>query len=239
MAAALCWRRVRKLLPASVAPPVQVPEPPPLAEALAPAPDQNLVTDARGIAAAQRMLILLGYDLKADGVMGPATRKAIISFQKDHAMAEDGRLTISLVDRLKIMTAELSRPGMATVAVGDALFYSDGSMEVAPSAKSVPWEPRKGSRALVAARPATAGWPAEARAGLDWAVTHALDMPGPAVDWSSTGVNARFEIRTYAALTPRERHWPARTHRPVIALKCDRATSAIPPSPALMPRACG
>lgn len=190
--------------PAPVAPPVQVPEPPPLAEALPPAPDQNLVTDARGIAAAQRMLILLGYDLKADGLMGPATRKIILAFQKDHGMAEDGRLTISLVERLKIMTAELSRPGMATVAAGDSLIYSDGSVEVAASAKSVPWEPRKGSRALVAARPATADWPAEARAGLDWAVTHALDMPGPAVDWSSTGVNARFEIRTYAALTPRE-----------------------------------
>ena len=183
-----------------------IPEPPPMPPAmLAPPADLDLISDARGIAAAQRMLILLGYDVgKADGVMGPATRKVIMTFQKDHGMTEDGRLTTSLVERLKIMTAELSRPGMATVAAGDTLIYSDGVVEVAAAAKMVSWEPRKGSRALVAARPSTQNWPAEAKAGLDWAITHALDMPGPALDWSSTGVDARFEIRTYPSLTPRE-----------------------------------
>lgn len=191
--------------PAPAAPVVQVPQPPPLAAALPPAPDQDLVTEPRAIAAAQRMLILLGYNVgKPDGVMGPATRKVLIAFQKEHGLAEDGRLTISLVERLKVMTAELSRPGMATVAAGDSLVYSDGTIEVAAAAKSVSWEPRKGSRILVAARPSTADWPAEAKAGLDWAVTHALDVQGPPVDWSSTGVNARFEIRTYPTLTPRE-----------------------------------
>src|SRR5262252_7126367 len=54
-------------------------------------PSQNLVTDERAVAAAQRALTLLGYTTgKSDGVMGPATRRAIQAFQKDHGIAEDG-----------------------------------------------------------------------------------------------------------------------------------------------------
>ena len=61
-------------------------------------------------------------------------------------------------------------------------------------------------RALVAVRPAMGSWPAAAKAGLDWALTHALDTPASAapLKWSSTGVEEEFEIRTYASLTARE-----------------------------------
>lgn len=190
-------------------PVVSIPEPPPapvpVAAVPAPAPDLDLVTDPRAIAAAQRALNLLGYDVgKPDGVMGPATRHVLIAFQKDHGLTEDGRLTLSIVERLRILTTELSRPVIVAVAPGDTLLYSDGTAEVAAAERSVPWEQRKGAASLVAVRPSTAGWPAEAKAGLDWAVTHALDVSGPPLEWSSTGVAVRFEIRTYPALTPRE-----------------------------------
>ena len=39
-----------------------------------------------------------------------------------------------------------------------------------------------------------AGWPEAASAGLDWAISHALDAPGSSVKWSSTGVDKNFEI---------------------------------------------
>jgi hypothetical protein len=190
----------------TIVPPVaEPPAPPAVAAVPSPASDRDVVTDPRAIAAAQRALVLLGYDVgKPDGVAGPATRKVIIAFQKDHALTEDGRLTFSLADRLKTMVAELSRPVIVAVAPGDSLMYSDGTVEVVHAERSVPWDQDNGARSLVAARPSTAGWPAEAQAGLDWAVTHALDVPGPPVEWSSTGVAARFVIRTYPSLSPRE-----------------------------------
>lgn len=198
---AACSQSPKPALPPVVAPP----PPAPVAAVLPPAPDLDLVTDPRAIAAAQRALNLLGYDVgKPDGVIGPATRRVLLAFQKDHGLTEDGRLTLSIVERLKILTAELSRPVMVAVAPGDTLHYSDGTVEVAAAERSLPWEQRKGAASLVAARPSTAGWPAEAKAGLDWAVTHALDVSGPPLEWSSTGVTARFEIRTYPTLTPRE-----------------------------------
>jgi peptidoglycan hydrolase-like protein with peptidoglycan-binding domain len=186
-------------------PVIQPPPPPPVAALPPPAPDQDLVTDPRAIAAAQRALGLLGYDVgKADGVAGPATRKIILAFQKDNALAEDGRLTFALAERLKTMVAELSKPVTVAIGPGDTLIYSDGSVEVAAAERTVPWDQHEGAKSLVAIRPATTGWPAAARAGLEWATTHALDVAGPPVQWSSTGVSERFEIRTYPTLSPRE-----------------------------------
>jgi len=58
---------------------------------------------------------------------------------------------------------------------------------------------------LVAIRPSTAGWPPAARAGLDWATSHALEVAGgPPVAWSSTGVEQHFEIHATPVLSPRE-----------------------------------
>jgi len=69
---------------------------PPVSTARIPLPplahDPALITNERGILAAQRALTELGYNSgEADGVIGPATRRAIQAFQKDHALAEDGR----------------------------------------------------------------------------------------------------------------------------------------------------
>jgi peptidoglycan hydrolase-like protein with peptidoglycan-binding domain len=59
---------------------------------------------------------------------------------------------------------------------------------------------------LVAVRPFTGDWPAAARTGLDWALTHALsDMPaGTPVQWSSTGVTPHFEIKAGVKLPGQE-----------------------------------
>jgi peptidoglycan hydrolase-like protein with peptidoglycan-binding domain len=52
------------------------------------------------------------------------------------------------------------------------------------------------SRDLVAVSPGELGWPPEARTGLEWAVSHALDAEpdGQAVPWQSSAVAARFVI---------------------------------------------
>lgn len=52
------------------------------------------------------------------------------------------------------------------------------------------------SRDLVAVSPGELGWPPEARTGLEWAVSHALDgdSGGQAVPWQSSAVAARFII---------------------------------------------
>ena len=64
--------------PARAAPVVAPPPPAPVAAVQPPAPDPDLVADPRAIAAAQRALNLLGYDVgKPDGVIGPATRRVI------------------------------------------------------------------------------------------------------------------------------------------------------------------
>ncbi|HEX4270563.1 MAG TPA: peptidoglycan-binding protein [Rhizomicrobium sp.] len=173
---------------------VQVKRPPP------PTPDLGILSDQPAIAAAQRALNQIGYDAgKPDGVAGPATRRAILAFEKDHGLTEDGRLTAALADNLKTV----SEVAALTVAAGDTLVYSDGAVEVVAAERDVQWEQRDGARSLVAIRPSTANWPPAARAGLDWATTYALELPAasPPVQWSSTGVGEHFEIRTAAVLS--------------------------------------
>ncbi len=191
--------------PAPVA--AAAPLPPPAPVVTAPKIDHELVSDERAIAAAQRALSQLGYDAgKADGVGGPATRRAILAFQKDHDLAQDGRLTFAVAEKIRAaLQAESARTAAIAVRQGDMLVYSDGVVEVAAAERMVQWD-QEDTHGLVAIRPAVAGWPAAARAGLDWAITHALDVPASAkpLKWSSTGVNQHFEIYTYPALTPRE-----------------------------------
>ena len=182
---------------ASPAPPVAAPAPAP--------PDQNLVADERAVAAAQRALTQLGYNTgKPDGVSGPATHRAILAFQKDHGLVEDGRLTLALANMLNTLLAQMPKINATTVVAGDTVIFGDGSTEIVSSERVVVWE-QEGGRALVAIRPSTAGWPQAARAGLDWAITHALDVAGgSAIQWSSTGVDQHFEIYASAALSSRE-----------------------------------
>lgn len=58
--------------------------------------DRSVVTDL------QKRLNELGYDAgPADGQMGPKTRTAIRSYQKKSGVAPDGRLTASLMERIR------------------------------------------------------------------------------------------------------------------------------------------
>ena len=200
-----CTQSPEPKLPAPVAAkPKNTPAPPPPLAAPKPAPD--LVTDERAVAAAQRALNQLGYDAgKPDGIGGPATRRAILAFQKDRELAEDGRLTFAVAERIKAaLAAGTSNMAAILVHPGDLLVFSDGVTEFVSADRTVQWD-EEDSHGLVAIRPSVAGWPAAARAGLDWAITHALDVPASAapVKWSSTGVNRKFEIFT-SALAPRE-----------------------------------
>ena len=152
-----------------------------------PKPEPGVVIDQRDIASAQRTLNQLGYNTgKPDGIIGPNTRQAIRAFQKARGLVEDGRLTLSLADKLKAEIFIVVRPG-------DLLIYTDGETELVAVEREVQWRAGN-SRSLVAIRPSMAGWPEAARAGLDWAISHALDDPGSSVKWSSTGVDQSFEI---------------------------------------------
>lgn len=183
------------------------PEPPPPPPPPAPMPDPGLVTDKNAVIAAQRALLQLGYKLgKADGVTGAATERAIRAFQKDHGLAEEGRLTSSLAARLKTaLAAANAKAAIIALRQGDMLIYNDGEVEFAAAGREVQWE-QSDPRELMAIRPDMGDWPAAAKAGLDWALSHALEEPATAkpLKWSSTGVARQFEIRTFAALTPRE-----------------------------------
>jgi peptidoglycan hydrolase-like protein with peptidoglycan-binding domain len=152
-----------------------------------PKPELGVVTDERKIVAAQRTLNQLGYSAgKTDGIVGPNVRQAIRAFQKDRGLVEDGRLTLALVDKLRAETSIVVRPG-------DLLVYSDGETELVAVERDVQWNGAD-THILVAIRPSMAGWPTAARAGLDWALSHALDNPASPVKWSSTGVGQNFEI---------------------------------------------
>lgn len=163
------------------------------------------VNSVRSIAAAQHALTQLGYPAgKADGIFGGATRRAIAAFQKDHGLSVDGRLTPALASMLGGLVAQLPKTNITLAAAGDTMIFDDGSAETISIEHVIPWD-ENANRNLVAIRPATAGWPPAARAGLDWATTHALDVAGaPPLQWSSTGVDAHFEIYASPTLSPRE-----------------------------------
>jgi hypothetical protein len=168
-------------------------------------PEQDQFADERTIMAVQRALTQLGYPVgSVDGTMGPATRRAILAFQKDRGLAEDGRLTQALVTLLNSLVVQPPKINTTTVTEGDILLFGDGSKEIAKAERVVPWE-QESKGGLVAIRPSTAGWPPAARAGLDWATSHALDVTGnPPIAWSSTGVAQHFEIHATSVLSPRE-----------------------------------
>ena len=176
-----------------------------VASPVPPPPEQEPIADERMVAAVQRALIQLGYPVgSVDGALGPATRRAILAFQKDRGLAEDGRPTQALVRLLDNLVAQSPKNTVTTVTAGDVLLFGDGSREVAKAERTVSWE-QESKGGLVAIRPSTAGWPPAARAGLDWATSHALDVAGgQPVAWSSTGVEQHFEIYATQVLSPRE-----------------------------------
>ena len=67
--------------------------------AAAPAPK----VDSKTVAGAQRALVKLGFVLKPSGTVGPQTRKAIETFERDRHMPVNGELTHRLV---KVLAAE-------------------------------------------------------------------------------------------------------------------------------------
>ena len=85
------------------------------------------------ITAAQRALNQLGYDAgNADGIGGPATRHAILAFQKDHGLTENGRLTFAVAEKIHAaLQSEMAKTASISVRPGDTLVYSDGVVEVA------------------------------------------------------------------------------------------------------------
>jgi len=181
------------------APPAVSPQPaPPIAR------EPNPVTDPRAIATAQRILDSLGYPAgKPDGIFGPATRRAILAFQKDRRLTEDGILTTAIVEKLSALQNDAPKESALKFGRGDILIYSDGSIVTVAADRAVPLQQASGDPFLVAARPSTAGWPTEARVGLDWAITHALEDPASdqPISWSSTGVPQHFEIRAYPPIS--------------------------------------
>ena len=200
--------------PKPAAPPPTPPPPAPVAEAPPPPPpppaprlDPYLVNGKAQILQVQKALVSLGYRIKKpDGKIDPATVKALAAFEKDRGLPDDPKLTLTLADKIRA-AADGGRVTVTAIAVhpGDFLVFSDGEEEVASADRSLVWE-SEDAKALVAIRPAMGGWPAAARAGLDWALTHALDEPasGKPLHWSSTGVEEQFEIKTFPALTARE-----------------------------------
>jgi peptidoglycan hydrolase-like protein with peptidoglycan-binding domain len=278
----------------------------PVAAAPAMAPRPDPVMDADSMEAARADLKLLGYAAGKPGdAADPAFSRAILAFEKDQGLAEDGHLTPALAERLKHLRAELPKPAVtATAGQGEIFVYSDGSQrrqpvgvllapppglvsdvpdnflrplrpglqgsyhlgvrtkdggfspvatvtcrvdKIAPTnspaglfdtlpvtcrtdakpPQQLQWRSfyavklgqvirqqapaaAGGNRDLIAIRPFTANWPSAARAGLDWALAHALETPVSAtpVLWSSTAVPPHFEIHAYAALSPRDAGLP-------------------------------
>jgi hypothetical protein len=269
--------------PAPVSAPVPAaPAPPPVVQAPAvPAMDPAAFVQA------QANLRALGYNPgKAGDAADPAFQRALISFQKDQGLDQDGVLSPQVMEKLRAMRAALrTSPSAApavfvysgglfnhqanhqalTLATPPEGFASDaaanflmplraGSQAVlhltgqdsAPitvtcrtgkvagsnlplgkietlavdcrgeAADDPQWHdlfsPRlgvvvqrrskSGTRELIAMRPVTSGWPLAARAGLDWALSHALDDQAAKsmLQWSSTGVAPHFDIKVSARI---------------------------------------
>ncbi len=252
--------------------------------------------DAAALALAERDLKALGYSAGKSGDISDATlRHAILAFEKDQGLAEDGGLSPALEERLKQLRITMLGRNTASGNRNALFVYSDGTVtssgldplppvpagQVSDAASDFIRPIRPASEAryhlghrtqdrgfvatrsvschtghlirsntafgasdllavdcqmeggadhawhslyspvldtvveqdgagrgriLVAIRPSTANWPAAARTGLDWAITHALEMPTsePSLQWSSTGVAQHFEVRAFGKVTGRD-----------------------------------
>lgn len=167
-----------------------------------PAPGTEFAPTKGQILALQNGLAALGYDVgKRDGKWGPATLRALMTFERDSNLNESDHLTAELLDKIRMVAPQEGETAIS-VHPGDLLVFSDGERKIAEAKRALSWE-SEAQPQLVAILPSMKGWPAAARAGFDWALSHALDGDG-AVKWSSTGVRAQFEIRSFASLTPKE-----------------------------------
>ncbi|HUE63661.1 MAG TPA: peptidoglycan-binding domain-containing protein [Rhizomicrobium sp.] len=274
------------------------PSPPAVtAEAPSPRPVQAVpAVDSAAVVQAERDLKALGYPAGKSGDVNDATlRRAILAFERDQGLAEDGALSLALEERLRQLRAAMIAKGPAPANRNALFVYSDGAVRSSGLNMLPPIPPGQASdaainllrpirpaseasfhlghrmqdgsfvatktischtgrlirsntvfgasdllavdchmeggaepawhslyspgldtvveqvgagkrRTLIAIRPSTANWPVAARTGLDWAITHALEMPASdtPLQWSSTGVAQHFEIRAFAKVLGRD-----------------------------------
>jgi len=114
----------------------QTPKPEAVAAASAPtivvaptpiiAPEPTPAADPALLTAAQIDLRALGYAAgKSGDTNDPSLRKAVLEFEKDQGLPQDGQVTEALVDRMKLIRAELPK---SAPAGRDAIFaYDDGA----------------------------------------------------------------------------------------------------------------
>ena len=120
----------------------------------------ELLTDSRAIGAAQQNLHQLGYGSgKASGILDAATRKAIVDFQKDQSLTQDGRLTAALADKLRMLRAELPKTAPSASTESLQFVYSDGLVREQPANYLAPksWLDDAGPNFLQPLRPGTQG----------------------------------------------------------------------------------
>lgn len=79
-----------------------------IAQLIAPAPAPATGPDAT-VLAAQQALLRLGYVVRADGVMGGATRQAIEKFERDSGLPATGKVTPKLMKQLVAQSGQTPR----------------------------------------------------------------------------------------------------------------------------------
>ena len=90
------------------------------------APEPAQAADPALLAAAQIDLRALGYAAgKSGDTNDPALEKAVLTFEKDQGLPQDGQVTEALVNRMKLVRAELPKSAPAS---RNAIFaYDDGA----------------------------------------------------------------------------------------------------------------
>jgi hypothetical protein len=106
------------------------PPPPPIAQT-PPQPPAHTATevDAAVIGQAESDLKALGYTVgKSDGINDTALRRAILTFEKDQGLAEDGQLSPAVQERLKQLRSALLGRNLARAKRNALRVYSDGTI---------------------------------------------------------------------------------------------------------------
>ncbi|HEY1876483.1 MAG TPA: peptidoglycan-binding domain-containing protein, partial [Rhizomicrobium sp.] len=116
-----CAQDVETVVP-SPAPPSVAPTPP--------QPPAHTATevDAAAIGQAERDLKTLGYAAgKSDEINDATLRRAILAFEKDQGLAEDGQLSPAVQERLKQLRSAMLGRNSAPTKRNGLRVYSDGT----------------------------------------------------------------------------------------------------------------
>jgi hypothetical protein len=106
------------------------PPPPPVVQT-PPQPPAHAATevDAATIGQAERDLKVLGYATgKADEINDAGLRRAILAFEKDQGLAEDGQLSLAVQERLKQLRSAVLGRNSARAKRNALRVYSDGTI---------------------------------------------------------------------------------------------------------------